>query len=351
LSSLLVTERKPDFIFIFLITNNLCSNFTLRRLQVLVDFFLVAEKMPNEIENRFAQSIEAIENLLLPELRDFFQAGWNDALAAHSEIKIRPIAQKTIPFYRYFVQSQLKLAAILTSSYRRYFKLALAQPQLIASGPHEWASQQFASVVDLISEWIRDWFSLACDGSNQHMQLIASVPFELEQTVTIPLKPVESSTAVNWLAPAWLFQVGAIVGIAFLRTEHVPDRNTEEKLSTAHTRLLLKGARKVFLFKLRTEFERVSNEELALAGTNPAHPTTVQPRQYKRKGLPDKLKLYGVMQKILADNPSLEGKDFCVELDRRHVRAAQGSCWRRSNTRSQMSVELTQWKIPIQWQS
>src|SRR5713101_956968 len=111
---------------------------------------------------------------------------------------------------------------------------------------------------------------LACDGSNQYMQPIGSAPFQPGQTVSIPLNPTEIVSPASWRAPAWLFAVGPVVGIGPLKTKHVPAIDSEERLSAAHTRLLLKGARRVFLWKLGAEIETVRNEEIAAAGAIPA---------------------------------------------------------------------------------
>jgi len=54
-----------------------------------------------------------------------------------------------------------------------------------------------------------------------------------------------------------------------LKEKHVPATDSEEKLSAAHTRLLLKGARRVFLWELGAAIETVRNEETAAAGAIP----------------------------------------------------------------------------------
>jgi DNA-directed RNA polymerase specialized sigma24 family protein len=46
----------------------------------------------------------------------------------------------------------------------------------------------------------------------------------------------------------------------------VPNTDSAEKLGEAHTRLLLKGARRVFLWDLGAAIETVLNEEIAAAG-------------------------------------------------------------------------------------
>jgi hypothetical protein len=248
---------------------------------------------PND---KFTSALEAINNLLLPELDAIFTGGWSAALAANSEIKIRPISLRTGPFHSHLVPLLKDLAALLAGTYRRYFKLALAHPQQTGRDPHEWALHQLEAAVSVTLEWIRNWYMLACDGSNQYMQPVGSVPFQPGQTVSmsIPLKPPEIASPESWRAPAWLFAVGLVVGIGPLKTKNVPPRDSEEKLSAAHTRLLLKGARRVFLWKLGAEIETVRNEEIAAAGAIPAEPVSAERRERKSRqpkgfeGLPQK---------------------------------------------------------------
>ncbi len=273
-------------------------------------------------DDRFTPALEAIGNLLLTDLEQTLQGGWSAALAANSEIKIRPISQRTGPFHRHLIPLLKDLSSLLSGAYRRYFKLALAHPQQSGPDPHEWALHQLDPAVRATLEWIRDWYILACDGSNRHMQLIKSIPFEPGQTVStsIPLNPPEIALPGHWRAPAWLFAVGSVVGIGPLKTKHVPARDSEERLSAAHTRLLLKGARRVFLWKLRAEIGIVRDEEIAAAGTVPGEFTNRQKRQYnKRKGWQQRIKLYEAVRKTLGDNPNLQGIKFCAELDKRHA--------------------------------
>jgi DNA-directed RNA polymerase specialized sigma24 family protein len=244
-------------------------------------------KAKNDIPHeKFTLALEATRNLLLPALDEILQGGWSAALAANSEIKIRPISQRTGPFHRHLVPLLKDLAALLAGTYRRYFKLALAHPQQSGPDPHEWALHQLDAPVGVTLEWISNWYILACDGSNQYMQLVTSVPFEPGRTVStsIPLNPTEIVSPESWRAPAWLFAVGPVVGIGRLKQKNVPPRDSEEKLSAAHTRLLLKGARRVFLWKLGAEIETVRNEEVAAAGAIPPPTMTLQTESNKRKG-------------------------------------------------------------------
>lgn len=108
--------------------------------------------------------------------------------------------------------------------------------------------------------WIYDWYMLACDG----------VPGG-EASVHIPDTDASVHPRKAWRAPSWLFQISfALVGVGPLKERHVPDRSSALRLGASHTRLLLKGARRVFLWQLRAVFETVRNEETAAAGAMPA---------------------------------------------------------------------------------
>ncbi len=226
--------------------------------------------------SRLALAVEAIGNLTAQGLNEIFSSGQLAALAAHSELEVRPVDQRSAAFYRHFVLLRSRMATILAESYRRYFKLALAHPRQSGKEPKQWAWSQLQPAVGATLEWVRDWFMLACDGENQYVRRAGSTAFVPGQTVSVPVpltvEPFPSLVA--WRAPAWLFQVSvALVGIGLLKTKHVPATDSEEKLSVAHTRLLLKGARRVFLWELNAAIETMWNEETAAAGANPAQAT------------------------------------------------------------------------------
>jgi hypothetical protein len=232
-------------------------------------------------------ALEAIGNLLFPGLDDIFSGGWRGALMAHSEIELAPVHQKSGAFYRKFLPLLKNVVLLLVDSYRRYFKLALAHPSQAGPDPNDWAWVQLQPAVGAAVKCIRDWYIMACDGSNQYIQPVGNVPFQPGQTVSasIPFNPPEIASPESWRAPAWLFAVGPVVGIGPLKTKHVPATDSEERLSAAHTRLLLKGARRVFLWKLGAEIETVRNEEIAAAGAIPPPTITVQaPESDRRKG-------------------------------------------------------------------
>jgi hypothetical protein len=231
--------------------------------------------------NRFTSAQEAIGNLLFHGLDDIFSGGWTAALMAHSEIELLPVPEKAGAFYRNFLPLLKNVVLLLVDSYRRHFKLALAHPRQAGRDPNDWAWVQFQPALGAAVACIRDWYIMACDGSNQYMQPVGSAPFQPGRTVSvsIPLDPPEIASPESWRAPAWLFAVGPAVGIGPLKTKHVPATDSEERLSAAHTRLLLKGARRVFLWKLGAEIETVRNEEIASAGANP--PVTIAMEQGK----------------------------------------------------------------------
>jgi hypothetical protein len=248
----------------------------------------------NAPRNKFALAFEAIDNLLLQDLRKIFSRGWMAAMSAHAEIGVAPVRQKTHPFYRHLAPFRTSLVSALTGSYRQYFRLALAHRHQTGHDPHEWAWGQLQCTAAITVEQIRDWYILACDGENPSPQ--------------------------SWRAPAWLFHVSlAHFGIGLLKPKHVPANDAEEKLNAAHTRLLLKGARRVFLLELRAAIERVRNEEVATAGAIPEEPGNKQVRRpINRKGWEQREKLHKTIRKILHNNPELEGMDFCAALDKHH---------------------------------
>jgi hypothetical protein len=279
-------------------------------------------------DDRFASALEAISNLLLPELNQIVSGGWSAALAANSEINIRPITLRSGVFHTHLAPLLKELVSALAGAYRRYFKLALAHPGQVGDDPNDWALAHLRPFVIATIDWLRDWYMLACDGSNRYMQLVGSVPFEKVQpgqkakkvTISIPVKSQEIASPKSWRAPAWLFEVGAMVGIGLLKTENVPATDSEEKLSAAHTRLLLKGVRKIFLGMLRAAIKTVRNEEIAAAGAIPAEILNRDTRRpNKRKGWEQREKLYEAIRKTLNGDPSLQGIEFCSELDKRHA--------------------------------
>jgi hypothetical protein len=276
-----------------------------------------------KIPTSLAQAVEAIDRLTRQGLTDIFLGGQSAASFAYTEIGVQPVSRKKrAVFYRHFPPLVSELVAVFVENYRRYFKLALVHPDQTGSDPDLWAWSQLQPALDATFDWIRDWFVLACDGENRYVRRVGSIEFVPGQTVSlsVPLTVPPASPSESWRAPAWLFQIGSPVGVGPLKEHHVPATESEEKLSAAHTRLLLKGARRAFLMTLGPAIENVRNEETAAAGTIPAETLRAQtPGQNKRTGWQQKQKLYNAIQKVLGGNPLLQGMKFCAELDKRHA--------------------------------
>jgi len=124
-------------------------------------------KGSRETLDKFTSALEAISNLLFSELDQIIRGGWSAALAANSEINIRPISQRSGPFHSHLIPLLKDLSSLLASAYRRYFKLALAHPQQSGPDPHDWALHQLNGAVGVTLDWIHNWYILACDGSNR----------------------------------------------------------------------------------------------------------------------------------------------------------------------------------------
>jgi len=67
-----------------------------------------------------------------------------------------------------------------------------------------------------------------------------------------------------------------------MKQNHVPATDSEEELSAAHSRLILKGARRVFLWELAAAIETIRDEETAAAAAVPAR-VSEQPQATKKK--------------------------------------------------------------------
>ena len=269
------------------------------------------------------------------------------AIATHSEIEHRQLNEKSAAFYRSLVPLRTEMIGLLADTYRRYFKLALAHRNETGNKPELWAWVQLQSAVRAALEWLRDWYILACDGQSRRVRHLASIDFAPGQTVTAPIPMFDSDPPADkaWRAPGWLFGVSLVFfGIGLMKTEHVPDEKSE-KLSPGHSRLILLGAKRVFLWQLAELLERVRNEEIAAAGAIRAESPPEQKRQpNKRKGWEQREKLYSVIRKILRANSNLQGIAFCAELDRRHALPlwdwVKSSEWREGLTWKEA------WRIP-----
>ena len=216
---------------------------------------------------------DAVANLCEDVFSKLYSGSEMAALAAYSQIKHANLNSKSATFYRSFVPLRRRMVGVLTDTYRRYFKLALAHPSDTGQSADRWAVIQLQPAIHASIEWIRDWYVLACEGENRHLVTLANVQIVSGQTSTSPIDISKLSSpppASPWRAPAWLFGVSlAFFGIGVVKTNRVPDRESAERLGLSHTRLLFKGAKRVFLWELEKAIEMVRNEETAAAGAIP----------------------------------------------------------------------------------
>jgi hypothetical protein len=267
-------------------------------------------------------ALEAIGKLWKESFIKLKFSGELEALIAHDEI-MQILPRSTIPFYRHFLPLRIDMVALLADTYRRYFKLALANPCQAGRDPDKWARGQLQFAVSTTLEWVRSWHMLACDGKTQFFWPIATVEQHKGNTTSlaIPTTDPPFPPPSSWRAPAWLFEIsGVLVGIERMKKKHVPMTDSEQKLGAGHTRLLLKGARRVLLRELGKAIETVRNEEIAAVGAIPVETVTGQRRRInKRKGWEQREKLYRAIREALASKPAPQGKDLCAELDKRHA--------------------------------
>lgn len=269
------------------------------------------------------QALEAVDNMMGQELRGFFSGTVMTGLGVYAEIEHAPVNQKSVAFYLHYHPLRKNLVLLLAGDYRRYFKLALAHPNQVGGDPHKWVLDQLQPAIRPALEWIRDWYMLACDGKNQQVRHLETMDFAPGRTgsSSIPLTASPILLPKPWRAPAWVFQVlPALTGVSLLEPDHIPANDSEEKLGPAHTRLLLKGARRVFLWEFAVATERVRNEETAAAGAIPSELVPTQTREpNRRKGWEQREKLYTAIRNVLRDNRGLQGREFCDALDKRHA--------------------------------
>jgi predicted DNA-binding protein YlxM (UPF0122 family) len=198
-------------------------------------------------------------------------------------------------FYRTFLPLRAEMIALLAASYRQYFKIALAHPSDTGEHPELWAWIQLQPAIHAAIQWIRDWYVLACDGENRKLVTLGNVPVLPGQTtVTTEIhlsKLTSPPSASPWRAPACLFGVSlALYGIGMLKPNHVPSRETAERLGPSHSRLLLKGAKRLFLWELEKTVETVRNEEIAAAGAIPSKTADGQKDELNKRNSKSSLK-------------------------------------------------------------
>src|SRR5271156_8277 len=297
--------------------------------------------------SRLTLAVDATHKMYWQRFLEFQQQSTVQALAVHTEIEVLAIGSRNARFYGHFLPLLMNSAQIVAEAFRRYFKLALANPQDCSPGPNEWACNQLQESIGVVFDWLSNWWVLACDGENQHVRLAASVPILPGEKVSMSIPttlPADSQPRTWWRAPCWTLVVYP-PGITLLRQEHVPDTTSNEKLSPAHTRLILKAMRRMFLMMLSRDMDRARSEEIIAAGTIPAHATLTEKRKpNKRAGWEERLKLYGVIRKILDANRDLQGIEFCAELDKRHAQPLHD--WVKRNEWRDGLTWKEAWQIP-----
>jgi DNA-directed RNA polymerase specialized sigma24 family protein len=218
-------------------------------------------------KSKLLSALQAVDSLWYQAFDQFCDQSISDAIMAHGEIEDAPVCQRAAPFYRHYIPLRNHLISLLAQTYRRYFRLSLANAQH-GDDPKSWTLAQLRPALDRATNWIHEWFVLACDGENRTVRRIASVKFVPGEQISVPIHgTVQDLTApTSWHAPSWLFEISLVlVGIGLMKQNHVIDRNSEERLGESHTRLLLKGARRVFLREFRDAIQTVTYEEIANA--------------------------------------------------------------------------------------
>jgi hypothetical protein len=228
-------------------------------------------------KDKFASALDAIRNLYQRDFDDTLSAGQFAAMAAHHEIRATPTNQKTAPFYRRFLPWRERLVSVLVDKYRRCFKLALAHPRRVEGNAHKWAQEQLERALEASTKGILEWYVLACDGANEHVQPVGTIEFAANETSGMSLLAGPSpGLSTSWHAPAWLFEVSLeSVGIGPQNPNHLPKTDSAEHLSDEHTHLLLEGAHRVFIRELEFAIERAQDEEMAAAGAIPEGRSTL----------------------------------------------------------------------------
>jgi hypothetical protein len=271
----------------------------------------------------FASALNAIGELCEAGLEGISSLSVVGGITTHSQIGDVGVSHKSGTFFQYFLPLRKNMVVLLAETYRRYFKLALAHASLIGRDPHRWALTQLQPAVRFALQWMRECYILACDGENQTVRREATREFVPGQTVSVPI-PIAAPASppwTSWRAPTWLFGISLpLFGIGLMKQEHVPNVDSTERLGEAHTRLLLKGAKRVLLWDLEAAIETVRREETAAAGAIRVEAANGQRRgPNKRKGWEQKAKLYGVIRTVLSAKPTPQGIKFCAELDKRHA--------------------------------
>jgi len=223
--------------------------------------------------DRFTPALEAVRCLFENGFTTLDSVAGQAALMAHTEIEHVDLSRRKAAFFRHFVPLRQQMVVLLADTYRKYFKLALAHAGTIENYSDLWAWNQLEPAVSAALQWMREWYVLACDGENQSVRRLGSADFAPGETVSLSIPRNVPPLPKDWRAPAWLFGVSlALFGVGRLKEKNIPTSDSERRLGLAHTRLLIKGARRLFLWELGASIQKVQNEETAAAGAIPRYP-------------------------------------------------------------------------------
>lgn len=268
--------------------------------------------------------MEAIARTVNAKIQHVNFQGMLAAISTRAAIDGLSGHHKGSAFYREYLPWSNELCAACVEGFRLFFRLALAHPDLIRENPQKWAYDQIGPLIRFALDEISEWFMLACEGENRCAKKIGTAELIPNQTVSIaiPLTVPEHVSKNEWRAPAWLFAVAAeLTGIGLMKDSSVPKNDLDMRLGASHTRLILKGARKVFKQNMHSGIARIYDEEIARYASNspsPIHFQTVINRNRRRKD-EKKEKLLNSVRQILGRNPAMQGRELCAELDRHHA--------------------------------
>lgn len=309
----------------------------------------VSKTAQQALSDSFLAGFEAAARLLQHEYAEMQLKVTLEAHATHSVIENAEARRKSREFYQRLLLWRAKLVSVLSEAYRRFLKLALAQPERIGGDTAVWAWERLQPAIRASVDEIREWTLLACEGANRAVRPIGTMESVGEGQTTklriaLPLPPAQRWKA--WRAPAWLFlHYAAVSGIGPLKTHHAAAQAGDDgRLGAAQTRLILGGLRRIFLAELYDAVVRIRDEELALAAATPTPLIALPPRRpNRRKGWEHKERLLALIREILANDPSLKGMAFCAELDKRH--APPLPAWERSGEWNGLTFKAA-WRKP-----
>ena len=123
----------------------------------------------------FTDAVEATGNLFNEAFLKLHSSAEIRGLAAHSEIRNVSVASKSAVFFRHYLPLREQMISLLSDTYRRFLKLALANSSQIRVRPEQWAWIQLQPAIQAALQWIREWYILACEGENQNIRVLTTM--------------------------------------------------------------------------------------------------------------------------------------------------------------------------------